>query len=179
MRSSSPAAAPVPLWKRLVFGRNPRRTLVRAACLAAVCLIVFKFILLPVRINGVSMEPTYRRDGINAINRLAYVFGKPQRGDVVAVRYSRPHGLSSPHVMLLKRIIGLPGETVAIANGVVFINGRPLDEPYVKYREAWQLNPVKLAGDEYFLIGDNRGMDQRYHEFGETGAERIVGKVLW
>jgi signal peptidase I len=182
MQQNLSAVAPVPLWKRLVLGRNWRRTLVRASWLigfALVVLVVFKFLLLPVRVAGVSMEPTYRDCGINFINRLAYVFGKPQRGDVVAVRYSRPHGLSGPHVMLLKRIIGLPGETVAITNGVVFINGQPLDEPYVKKRDAWQLPPVKMADDEYFLIGDNRGMDQRYHEFGETGAERIVGKLLW
>ena len=81
--------------------------------------------------------------------------------------------------MLLKRIIALPGETVAITDGVVFINGQPLDEPYVKKRDAWQLKPVKLADDELFLIGDNRGMDQRFHEFGRTEAKRIVGKVLW
>lgn len=165
--------------KRLVFGRRPARTLVRAAVLAIVAVGTCKFILLPVRVAGVSMEPTYHDRGVNFVNRLAYVFGKPRRGDVVAVAYSRPHGLSSPHVMLLKRIIGLPGETLAIADGVVFIEGQPLDEPYVKRREAWQLNPVKLADDEYFLIGDNRGMDQRWHEFGRTESKRIVGKVLW
>ena len=92
MQQGPSVAAPIPLWKRIVFGRNPRRTLLRAAGLAVVSLFVFKFILLPVRISGVSMEPAYRRDGINAINRLAYVFAQPRRGDVVAVRYSRPPG---------------------------------------------------------------------------------------
>ena len=141
--------------------------------LVVVCSVVFKFVLLPVRISGGSMEPAYRSGGVNAINRLAYAFGKPQRGDVVGIRFS------GVHIQLFKRIIGLPGEIVAITNGVVFINGQPLDEPYVKAREAWQVSSVKLADDEYFLIGDNRGMDQRYHEFGRTEAKRIVGKVLW
>jgi signal peptidase I len=165
--------------KRLAFGRRPARTLVRAVVLAVVVVGTCRFILLPVRIAGLSMEPTYHDHSINFVNRLAYVFGRPRRGDVVAVRYSRPRGFSSPHIMLLKRVIGLPGETVAINDGAVLINGELLDEPYVKQREAWQLSAVKLADDEYFLIGDNRGMDQRYHEFGRTESKRIVGKVLW
>jgi len=179
MQQGMPTVAPVPLWKRITIGRDPRRTLLRALGIVTVSFVVFRFVLLPVRVSGGSMEPAYHNGSVNAINRLAYVWSKPQRGDVVAVRYSRPHGFSGPHVMLLKRIIGLPGETVALTNGVVFISGQPLDEPYVKAREAWQVAPVTLAGDEYFLIGDNRGMDQRFHEFGRTEAKRIVGKVLW
>lgn len=177
--------------KRIVFGRNPKRTLIRAAALAFVVYCTCKFIFLPVRIVGISMEPTYRSDTINFINRMAYVFGKPHRGDVVAVRYSSaPPGtgvrmttlrrvFAGPSVMLLKRIVALPGETIAITNGMVYINGKPLDEPYVKARARWQLQPITLAGNEYFLIGDNRGMDQREHEFGRAEANRIVGKVLW
>jgi signal peptidase I len=170
---------PQPVWQRLVFGRNPRRTLIRATVLAATCFIMFRFFLVPIRIHGLSMEPAYHDGRVNAINRLAYTFGKPQRGEVVAARYSPAQRLSTPHVMLLKRIVGLPGETVAIARGHVLINGEPLAEPYVKAREAWEVEPLKLADDEYYLIGDNRGMDQRYHEFGRIEAKRIVGRVLW
>ncbi|MCX7723533.1 MAG: signal peptidase I [Verrucomicrobiae bacterium] len=177
--------------KRVVFGRRPKRTLIRAAVLAVIMLATAKFVFLPVRIVGVSMEPTYRSGSINLINRLAYVFGAPRRGDVVAVRYShagpeRSGGMAvlrrvfaGSSVLLLKRIIALPGETVAITNGTVYINGEPLAEPYVKARARWQLRPVTLGPDEYFLIGDNRGMDQREHEFGRAEAWRIVGKTLW
>lgn len=177
--------------KRIVLGRNPRRTLVRATVLAVVLFVVFRSVLLPVRIIGVSMEPTYKSNTINFVNRLAYVFGKPQRGHVVAVYYARAPEHSSTHmtllrrvfagpsVLLLKRIIALPGETIAITNGIVYINGEPLAEPYVKARAAWQLPPIKLAETEYFLIGDNRGMDQRDHEFGRAEANRIVGRILW
>jgi signal peptidase I len=177
--------------KRIVFGRRPKRTLIRAAVLAFVVFCTCKFVLLPVRIVGISMEPTYRSDTINFINRLAYAFGKPHRGDVVAVRYSNAPSDASMHmtmlrrifagpsVLLLKRIVALPGETIAITNGIVYINGNPLDEPYVKARARWQLRPITLADNEYFLIGDNRGMDQHEHEFGRAEANRIVGKVLW
>lgn len=179
------------MLKRIVFGRKPKRTLIRAAVLAVVVFGTCKFILLPVRIVGVSMEPTYRSDAINFINRLAYVVGKPHRGDVVAVRYSNTpfdgsvrmtvlrRVFAGPSVLLLKRIVALPGETIAITNGIVYINGEPLAEPYVKARAQWQLRPIKLADNEYFLIGDNRGMDQREHEFGRAEANRIVGKILW
>jgi signal peptidase I len=162
----------LPLLKRITVGRNPKRTLIRAVVLAAAMLALFKFVLLPVRIRGSSMEPAYRDASIHVVNRLAYVFGQPQRGDTVAVR------TSGEHIMYLKRIVGLPGETVTIENGVVHINGRPLDEPYVAYRDPWDVAPRTLKLDEYFVIGDNRGMDQRGHIFGRAERERLVGKVL-
>jgi signal peptidase I len=173
MVQTSSARDPVPLWKRLVFGRRLERTLLRAAVLALVVFLVSKFMLVPVRISGESMEPTYRNGRVNCINRLAYRWSRPQRGDVVAVR------LSGPHVMLFKRVVGLPGETVAIERGFVVIDGKPLSEPYVKERAAWHLSPLRLEPDEYMVIGDNRGMPQQWHTFGAAKADRIMGKVFW
>ncbi len=173
MQATENAQESPPLWRRLVFGRSPRRTLIRAAVTAVVLIGLCKFVLLPVRIEGASMEPTYRDHGFDFINRLAYVRTAPQRGDVVAIRFS---GL---HVMLFKRIIGLPGETVAFVHGQALVNGLPLDEPYVKFRSAWNEEPKKLGPDEYYFVGDNRGMPARYHEHGITSRVRIVGKALW
>ena len=171
--NNAPTTPGVPLWRRLLIGRNPKWTLLRAATTAVVAFVVFKFILIPVRIAGESMTPAYRDGSVNCINRLAYRRHPPQRGDVVAVRTAGIHN------MYFMRVIGQPGETVAIENGIVQINGQPLDEPYVKAREAWQLPPRKLEADEYFVIGDNRGMSQERHTFGVAEAKRIVGKVLW
>src|SRR5271165_6880667 len=98
--SSAPA-----WWRIMLLGRRPKRTLARIAILVSVCFVVFCFVLRPVRIEGISMFPTYREHRINFINRLAYLFHEPRRGDVVGVRF-----LAGPHVMYLKRIIGLPGE---------------------------------------------------------------------
>ena len=165
---NSPASDDVPLWKRIVFGRRPGRTLWRAAVLALVALLVFKFVLIPVRISGESMQPTYRDRQVNCINRLAYLRQRPRRGDVVAVAFT------GPHIMLFKRIVGLPGETVAIERGIVLINGQPLDEPYVKERAPWQLSPRRMDPDEYFFIGDNRGMRQPWHTYGSANADRIL-----
>ena len=160
-------------WKHLVFGRNLERTLYRALLIAVVCFIVFHYILLPVRVSGISMEPTYRDGRINLVNRLAYIRHPPRRADVVAIR------ASGFHLMYLKRVIALPNETFAITNGVVLINDRPLPEPYLIRPYPWNLPPRKLGSDEYYLIGDNRRMPQEYHSFGTAQADHIVGKVLW
>jgi signal peptidase I len=168
-----PVPAPPALWRRLVFGRRPKRTLLRAAMMALTALVVFRYVLVPVRIQGVSMLPAYRDGRINFINQLAYRWTSPRRGDVVGVR------LAGRHVMLLKRIVGLPGETLAIERGQVLINQRPLAEPYVRQRAPWQLSARRLGPEEFFVMGDNRDMDQQAHVFGATRAERIVGKILW
>jgi signal peptidase I len=160
---------------RIFFGRNPKRTAIRAVALIVVSYVVFGFILLPVRISGISMEPTYHDRSFNFVNRLSFAWSKPKRGDIVALRFSdvrvRP--------VYMKRIIGLPGEKLEIRSGVVFIDGRPLDEPYVKERELWDVPVRVLGGDEYFVIGDNRGMPAKFHYFGVKDSKEILGKVLW
>jgi signal peptidase I len=162
----------VPLWQRVVIGRNPKRTLIRTGTLAVVCLIVFKFILLPIRVEGPSMLPTYRNHGVNFVNRLAYLFHEPQRGDVVAIRTSGYHN------MYMKRIIGLPGETVEFRDGQAIINGQPLNEPYVRSRCFWEAEPRTLGPFEFYCVGDNRSMAKADHYEGKTERVRIVGKVL-
>ena len=67
----------------------------------------------------------------------------------------------------------------AIADGTVRINGRSLDEPYVRNRSGWTMAEVQLGSDEYFLIGDNRGMREEEHDFGRAHRSRIVGKVVF
>ncbi|MFZ0827589.1 MAG: signal peptidase I [Verrucomicrobiia bacterium] len=160
-------------WVRIaVIGRHPRMTLVRVAVLIVACFVVFRFVLLPIRVEGISMLPTYHDRSVNVVNRLAYCWREPRRGDVVSIR------LAGPHVMYMKRIIGLPGETVAFENGRVLINGEVLDEPYEKTPCDWNRPPVKLGPDEFFVVGDNRTMPQQFHQFGETPRNRILGKVL-
>ena len=160
-------------WVRIaVIGRNPKVTLVRVAVLIVTCFVVFKFILLPIRVEGISMLPTYKDRSWNLVNRLAYLRHGPQRGDVVSIR------LAGIHRMYLKRIIGLPGETVAFVNGRVQINGEVLDEPYEKTPCDWNYPPVKLGPDEYFAVGDNRTMPWQAHKFGRVGRDHIVGKAI-
>jgi signal peptidase I len=169
------SAARFPGWLRVaLIGRNPKRTLVRATALAVFCflffkLFFFKVIVLPVRIEGNSMFPTYHDRGINFVNRLAYRHAEPQRGDVVGIR------MAGPSVMLMKRIVGMPGETVAFDHGLLLVNGAPIDEPYLKHHSpAPPLDPVKLGPNQYYVIGDNRMNSDR----GWIDRDRIVGKIV-
>ncbi len=107
-----------PWWFIVLIGRNPQRTLTRVFLLIIGCLLAWKYVALPIRVEGISMLPTYKERDINIINRLAYKIGDPQRGDVVAIR------MAGEHIMLLKRVVGLPGETIAFRRGRLLINGQ-------------------------------------------------------
>lgn len=169
---SSPSQQNVSWLRRLTIGRNPRVTLVRALLLAAVTILVFKGCVLPIRVQGGSMEPTYHNHSVNFLNRLAYWRHEPQRGDVVGIRFA------GKSVMLLKRVVGRPGETIAFQRGHVVVNGTPLDEPYLKLVSDWERPPVTLGPDEYFVVGDNRSMPMQDHTFGIAKRERILGKIM-
>jgi signal peptidase I len=165
---------PRPHWLQVItVGRNPQITLVRIGVLVVLTFMLRSFVVLPVRVDGPSMLPTYKDGSLNLVNRLAYVWHEPRRGDVVSVR-----AWAGPHVMLMKRIIGLPGETVTFNNGRIFINGKLLDEPYENWSCNWTLPPEKLGPDQYFIAGDNRTMDWQFHKFGKVDRNRIVGKVF-
>jgi signal peptidase I len=176
MATNADAAQPPAGRVQVLVGRNPRRTLGRVAVLVVLGLIlyiVFKFVLLPIRVEGVSMLPTYRDNEVNFVNRLAYLFHEPRRGDVVAIRT-----LAGSHVLYLKRIVGLPGEAVAFHQGRLYINGQRLDEPYVKFGCDWEHDPEPVGPDQYYVVGDNRQMPWDYHEKGRPTRDLIVGKVL-
>jgi signal peptidase I len=163
-----------PSWlQRVLIGRNPKRTLVRSVILVVVSMVVFKFVLQPIRVEGGSMLPTYKDRGIHFVYRLAYLFHGPRRGDVVAIRL-----LAGGHVMFMKRVVGLPGETVAFHRGRLYINGKPLDEPYLTLRGNWDHEPEQVGPDQYYVVGDNRDMPWAYHEKGRPTRDLIVGKVI-
>ena len=160
------------LVRRVLFGRNPARTLARLILWIVILVVVRTYVLLPIRVEGVSMLPTYAENGINFVNCLAYIFHPPQRGDVVAIRYA---GRS---IMLCKRIVGMPGEIIAFHHGHVEINGAPLDEPYLKRPCNWEHAAELIGPDEYYVVGDNRSMDFDNHTQGRAKRVKIVGKIL-
>jgi signal peptidase I len=159
--------------RRIVFGRNPRRTTVRIIVLAAVSFITFRWVLIPIRTEGISMEPTYESGALNLVNRLAYLRHPPARGDVVAIR------LAGPHIVYVKRVVGVPGERVSIVDGIVEVNAARLVEPYAQNRRPWNVPEVTLGPREHFVVGDNRGMKAADHDFGRVDLSRIVGKVVF
>jgi signal peptidase I len=163
----------VSLTRRIVLGRDPRRTFVRVVVLAAISFVTFGWVLMPLRAEGISMLPTLESGSLHLVNRLAYLNTKPLRGDVIAIR------LAGPHVLYVKRVIGLPGERIAFGKGQVYVNGVPLIEPYVHNRLMWDVPEVTLLQREYFVVGDNRSMRAGDHDFGRVDVSRIVGKILF
>ena len=160
------------MLRALLIGRKPRLTLIRIVVLVMLVVIVRQFIVVPILVLGPSMMPTFQNHGINLVNRLAYHSRAPARGDVVAIRTS---GESN---MYMKRVIGLPGESVAFHGGHAFINGQQYNEPYVIYPCDWEIPPVTVEPGKYLVIGDNRSMPPDNHTFGQADRVRIVGKVM-
>lgn len=156
-----------------MFGSDPRRTLIRTLILVLVSFVTFGWLLTPIRVRGISMEPTYEDGRLNLVNRAVYRLRAPGRGDVVAIR------LAGPHVLYVKRVVGLPNERVAIVEGVVQIDGVPLGEPYVRRRQSWNYAEVTVGPREYFVIGDNRAMRAADHDFGRVDAGRLIGNLVF
>jgi len=147
--------------------------MVRVVVLAITCFIVFHYFFLPIRVSGISMLPTYRDGGFNLVNRVAYRSREPQRGDVVGIRAG-----AGESIMYMKRIIGLPGESVSFHEGRAYINDDLLQEPYLKFDCKWEHEPKLLGPDEYYCVGDNRSMPQADHYEDKIKRDRIVGKVV-
>lgn len=157
---------------RFLFPPLNKRYLLRLVGLGLSCYLIFGYILIPLRIQGQSMEPTYRNGSFAFCWRPHYLFSPVQHFDVVTVRFT---GRS---VMLLKRIIGLPGETVEFRQGKLYVNGHEIKEPYVHQRSNWNLPPRIIAPEHVYVVGDNRGTSMTRHRFGQVKIERIVGKVI-
>lgn len=158
--------------RRIIIGRNPKLTLLRIVFWVVALWGLSRYVFLPVQVDGVSMLPTYRERGVNLVNRLAYTFHPPQRGDVVGIK------LAGEHVMLMKRIIALPGETLEFRQGRAYINGEVLPEPYIKFPSNWETPAFKVEAGEYYVVGDNRSMDFLNHTQGRAWRRQIIGKVL-
>lgn len=159
--------------REMLVGRSAGRSLARGLAVAAILLAVSQFLFTPVRAHGISMFPTYGEGQLLLVNRLAYRLGPLRRGDVVAIT------LRSGQAVLVKRVIALPGERVRIEQGQVFVNGVALHEPYVRYRVAWEVQETEIAPDEVFVIGDNRSMPERLHDFGRANRDRILGRLIY
>ena len=155
-----------------VTGR-PKWTEVRRSVLFFgffVCLVSFailRWVWFPVKISGDSMVPHYDDGQPTFINRLAYWSSTPKRGDVVGLRVGNE--------LCIKRVVGLPGERIEFHRDVVYVNGRPLEEPYPVRPLLWRLRPVQLGQNEYWVMGDNRMTSMLYAIHGE----QIIGKAVY
>ena len=160
------------MWLDFFAPRASKGFLIRLVCVALLALLVFWGLLRPCIIDGQSMMPTYDSSGFNLNKRWAYWFSEVKRGDVVIISYDGKF-------QLLKRVVALAGDTVEFRNGKLFVNGEERHEPYVKLPCDWNMKPVKVAEDEFYVVGDNRSMNIVKHQHGAVKAYRIIGTPLF
>jgi len=135
--------------------------------------LVQSFIATPFRISGISMDTNFHDGEFVLVDKLSYVLNEPQRGDPIVLKFP-----ADPSHLFIKRIVGLPGETVKIDQGRVFINNQPLVESYLPEAIDSRPDQIKVLGyDEYWVMGDNRpnSNDSRY--WGVMPKDDIVGIV--
>ncbi len=144
-------------------------------------LLVRSFVTQPFLVSGSSMEPTFNNGNYLLVDELTYDFRAPVRGEVIVFKY--PNDTST---YFIKRVIGLPGETVVIKDGIVSVKNKSgvevLHEPYVMGQTTSPSMQRTLAAGEYFVMGDNRNFSFDSRSWGPVPSKDIVGVVrfrLW
>jgi len=154
------------------------REIIQIVLLALVVFFALHFLIQNFRIEGTSMEPNLHDRQYVLVNRTAYWFGEPGRGDVIV--FNAP---DQPEFDRIKRVIGLPGETVEVKpGGSVYINGELLDEPYIPAPGGVAYPARTMPDGEYFVMGDNRQHSYDSRQGGPVPKGNIIGKawlILW
>lgn len=160
--------------------------IVEVALIAVVSVLIIRnFLVQPFLVNGASMEPNFHNNDYLMIDEISYRFREPQRGEVVVFKYP-----GNESFYYIKRIIGLPGESVKIKDGKIIIfnenysNGLVIDEKYISpnFSANGKDEEIKLADNEYFMMGDNRRSSFDSRNWGPLKKDEIIGLVrlrLW
>jgi signal peptidase I len=153
-------------WKRAALD------ILETLILAVVLYFGINAVSARVRVDGFSMNPSLDNGEYILVNKLAYRLGDPERGDIVVFSFPL-----DPDQDLIKRVIGLPGETVTIQNGQVTVNGVALEEPYIAASPLYNGTWVVTEG-QVFVLGDNRNESKDSHEWGLLPMDNIIGKAV-
>ena len=153
-------------WKR--FGMDILETIV----LAVVLYFGINALSARVRVDGFSMNPTLQNGEYILVNKLAYKTGQPTRGDIIVFRLPGDESQD-----LIKRVIGLPGDTIHVSDGIVTINGTKLNEPYIAQNPLYSGEWIVPEGN-LFVLGDNRNDSRDSHQWGMLPFENIIGKSV-
>jgi len=159
--------------ERLYRGLSYGFALLRGILVVLLILILFNsFVATVFRISGMSMYPSFEDGEFIMVDRLSFLVGDPHRGDVVIIRFPGDPAKRK----FIKRVVGLPGETVKIADNTVFIDNNPLPEKYLPAYTPIAPNLEKtLRGDEYFVMGDNRPNSNDSRFFGPVPRHNFIG----
>ena len=142
----------------------------------AISAFIIIFLYQPVKVEGTSMMPGLADQERIFISKLAYRFEAIERGDVVVFRYP-----GDPSKNYIKRIVGVPGDTIEIIRGEVLVNGNRLQEPYVpaQFRDERSMSEVLVPADSYFVLGDHRNLSSDSRDFGVVDRKAIFGKAVF
>lgn len=153
-------------WKRFILD------LLETVGLAVILFLAINTLSARVRVDGFSMLPTLQDGEFVLVNKIAYRVGAPARGDIIVFRSTTVADLD-----LVKRVIGLPGDQIAIHNGKVILNGQALSEAYINASPNYQGNWTVPNG-YLFVLGDNRNDSSDSHQWGYLPLQNIIGKAL-
>ncbi len=158
------------------FGRELRAWGRDIAVAVVLALVIIVFLYQPVQVEGTSMAPLLSDQERIFINKFVYRFEPIQRGDVVTFWYPLDRSKS-----FIKRVIGLPGDTIEIRAGELYVNGKHVPEPYVpaSYFDDSSYGPIRIPPDEYFVMGDHRDSSNDSRIFGPVQRKFIYGKAVF
>jgi len=171
---ASQSASPQPAAPRKSMGLMLWLRDLLVATVASVLIITFLY--QPVRVEGTSMLPRLEDRDRLFINKFVYHISAIERGDVVVFRYPR-----DPEKSYIKRVIAVPGDTLRVDHGRVYVNGNLLHEPYVplEYRDSRSLAETVVPADSYFMMGDHRSISSDSRDFGPVDRSLIYGKAVF
>ena len=143
-----------------------------------IAVVLYLFIMTPHEVLGSSMRPTYKNGEYLMANKLVYRFGEPQRGDVIIFQYSETQDF-------IKRIVGIPGDSIMIKDGKIYVNGNQLDESSYLQETVYtsggeylaEGESITIGQNEYFVLGDNRAHSSDSRSFGPISENQIKGKA--
>ena len=138
----------------------------------ALALFIRTFIFEPVRVDGSSMNYTLLDNEYMIVTKYDYWLGEPERFDVVICHYP-----GRGRTNFVKRLVGLPGDTVSMLNGPLYVTGESIDEPYITNHANYNMEAVTLGENEYFVLGDNRSSSNDSHIIGPLSRDQIKGHV--
>lgn len=154
--------------------RSTIRDVLETAVLTLAIFLAVRVALQNFRVEGESMYPNLHNGEYILVNKVDYMINAPQRGDVIVFR-AVPAG--APNRDFIKRVIGLPGETVAVHDNSVYINGHRLVEPYISTPPDYTFGPARVPKNDYFVLGDNRNNSEDSHLWKWLPRTDIIGKA--
>lgn len=149
------------------------REIVETIALTLIIFLVIRFAIQSYRVSGISMQPGLQNEEYVVVNKMAYLFHTPERGDVIVFHF--PLDTSKDFI---KRIVGLPGDTITYDSATVRVNGTLLKEPYISQAANPEGKTLVVPANNYFVMGDNRPASDDSRDWGFVPKEDIVGKAV-